>query len=45
MVRFRGAREKGVMASVECLGVSNEDKMEGSLIEKHSAGVWDHTMR
>ena len=30
MVRFRGAREKGAMALVECLGVSNEDKMEGS---------------
>ena len=31
MVRFRGAREKDAMTFVECLGVSNEDKMEGSL--------------
>ena len=30
IVRFREAREKGAMAFVECLGVSNEDKMEGS---------------
>ena len=29
MVRFRGAREKGAMAFVECLGVSQEDTMEG----------------
>ena len=27
MVRFRGAREKGAMAFVECLGVSQEDTM------------------
>ena len=31
MVRFRGAWEKGVMAIVECLGVSQEDTMEGPL--------------
>ena len=31
MVRFRGAREKGAMAYVECLGVSQEDTMEGPL--------------
>ena len=31
MVRFRGAREKGAMAFVECLGVSQEDMMEGPL--------------
>ena len=28
MIRFRGAREKGTMAFVECLGVSQEDTME-----------------
>ena len=31
MVRLRGAREKGAMAFVECLGFSQEDTMEGSL--------------
>ena len=31
MVRFRGAREKGTMAFVECLGVSQEDTLEGAL--------------
>ena len=31
MVRFRGAREKGAMAFVECLGVLQEDTMEGPL--------------
>ena len=31
MVRFRGAREKGDMTFVECLGFSQEDTMEGSL--------------
>ena len=31
MVRFRGAREKGAMAFVECPGVSQEDMMEGPL--------------
>ena len=29
MVRFRGARENGAMAFVECLGVLQEDTMEG----------------
>ena len=31
MVRVRGAREKGAMAFVECLGFSQEDTMEGPL--------------
>ena len=31
MVRFRGAREKGAMAFVECPGVSQEDTVEGPL--------------
>ena len=32
MVRFRGAREKGAMALyVECLGLSQEDTIEGPL--------------
>ena len=31
MVRFRGAREKGAMTFVECLGFSQEDTMEGPL--------------
>ena len=31
MVRFRGAREKGAMAFVECVGFSQEDTMESSL--------------
>ena len=31
IVRFKGAREKGAMAFVECLGVSQEDTMEGPL--------------
>ena len=31
MVRFRGAREKGAMTFVECLGFSQEDTMEGAL--------------
>ena len=31
MVRFRGAWEKGDMAFVECVGVSQEDAMEGPL--------------
>ena len=31
MVRFRGAREKGAMAFVECLGFLQEDTMEGPL--------------
>ena len=31
MVRFRGAREKGAMAFVECLGFSQEDTMKGPL--------------
>ena len=33
MVRFRGAREKGAMAFVECLGVSQEDTMEVPPVE------------
>ena len=31
MVRFRRVREKGAMAFVECLGVSQDDTMEGPL--------------
>ena len=31
MVRFRRAREKGTMAFVECLGISQGDTMEGPL--------------
>ena len=31
MVRFKGEREKGVMVLVACLGVSQEDMMEGHL--------------
>ena len=31
MVRFRGARERGAMAFVECLGFSQEGTMEGPL--------------
>ena len=31
IVRFRGTREKGDMAFVECLGFSQEDTMEGPL--------------
>ena len=31
VIRFRGAREKGAMAFVECLGVLQEDTMEGLL--------------
>ena len=31
MVRFRGAREKGAMSFVECLGFSQEDTMAGPL--------------
>ena len=31
MVRFRGSREKGTMAFVECIGISQEDTMEGPL--------------
>ena len=31
MVRFRGAREKGAMTFLECLGVSQEDAMEAPL--------------
>ena len=31
IVRFRGARENGAMTFVECVGVSQEDTMEGPL--------------
>ena len=37
MVRFRGAREKGAMAFVECLGFSQEDTMEGPSLGPHDA--------
>ena len=31
IVRFRGAREKGAMAFLECQGISQKDTMEGPL--------------
>ena len=34
MVKFRGAREKGAMGVLECLGVSQQDTMEGYLWKK-----------
>ena len=34
MVKLRGAREKGAMGFLECLGVSQQDTMEGSLWRK-----------
>ena len=46
MVRFRGAREKGAIAFVECLGFSQEDTMEGPLWRKplgRSLGSHDAT--
>ena len=46
MVRFRGAREKGAMAFVECLGFSQEDTMEGPLWREtlgRSLGSHDET--
>ena len=46
MVRFRGAREKGAMAFVECLGFSQENTMEGSLWREtlgRSLGTHDAT--
>ena len=36
MVKFRGAREKGPMTFVECLGISQDDTMESL--------VWRETM-
>ena len=43
MVRFRGAWEKGAMAFVECLGVSQEETMEGPLWrETLSRSLWSH---
>ena len=46
MVRFRGAREKGAMAFVECLGFSQEDTMKGPLCREtlgRSLGSHDAT--
>ena len=46
MVRFRGARGKGAMAFIECLGVLQEDAMEGLLCRKtlgRSLGSYDAT--
>ena len=46
MVRLRGARGKGAMAFVECLGFSQEDTMEGPLCRKtlgRSLGSHDAT--
>ena len=34
MVKFRGAREKDAMGVLECLGVSQQDTMEGYLWKK-----------
>ena len=48
MVRFRGAREKGAMAFVGCLGFSQEDTMEGPLWREtlgRSLGSHDATER
>ena len=43
MVRFRAAREKGAMAFVEWLGVSQEDTMEGPLWrETLGRSLWLH---
>ena len=43
MARFRGAREKGAMAFVECLGVSQDDTMEGPLWrETLDRSLWSH---
>ena len=41
MVRFKGAREKGAMAFVECLGFSQEDTMEGPLWRCDGTCWWD----
>ena len=46
MVKFREAREKGAMAFVECLGLSQEDTMEGPLWREtlgRSLGLHDAT--
>ena len=46
MVRFKGAREKGAMAFVECLGFSQEDMMEGPMCREtlgRSLGSHDAT--
>ena len=48
MVRFRGAREKGAMPFVECLGFSQEDTREGPLWREtlgRSLGSYDATER
>ena len=46
MVRFRGTREKGAMAFVECLGVPQEDAMEGPLwMETSSRSLGSHDAR
>ena len=43
MVRFRGAREKGAVAFVEYLGVSEEETMEGPLRrETLGRSLWSH---
>ena len=42
---FEGTREKGAMAFVECLGVSQEDTMEGSPWRETLGRSLDHTMR
>ena len=48
MVIFRGAREKGAMAFVKCVGFSQEDTMEGLLWREtldRSLGSHDATER
>ena len=40
MVRFKGAREKGAMALVECQGISQEETMEGFLRRETLGRSW-----
>ena len=43
MGRFRGAREKGAMAFVDCLGVSQQDTMKSPLWRETSGrSLWLH---
>ena len=45
MIRFRGAWEKGAMAFVEYLGLSQDDTMEGPLWREPWAGAWGRMTR
>ena len=45
IARFRGAREKGAMAFVECRGVLQEDTMEAPCGGKPQAGAWGRVTR